>query len=272
MLPESLIDMFVFLFGLAVGSFLNVLAYRIPEEKEVARGRSHCRGCLKELAWHELIPLVSFVLLRGKCRTCRSPIPVQYPLVELVTGILFLFTWKVFGASPFLLSAVFAMLYALFGLCVLIVLFITDLRYFLIPDRIMLLAIGVAVAAVALNKLFFQCGLPGVPCSVLGVFLSLLGAAFFLALVLVSGGRWMGLGDVKLAVFMGLFLGFAKLIAALLIAFFAGSVIGSILILLRKKNLKSEVPFGAFLAPATAISFFLGDTLLKSVHLLPFRW
>ena len=273
MLPEILIDTFFFFFGLVVGSFLNVLAFRIPEQEGwVAGGRSRCRSCLKKLTWHELIPVVSFLVLRGKCLSCRSAISAQYPLVEVACGIAFLLVWKFSGTAVHISSAAFTMVYALFGLCVLMVVFLTDLRHFLIPDRVMVPAIGIAVFAVALNKFLFLCELPGIPCSASGVLFSQLGAGFFLALVTVSGGRWMGLGDVKLAIFMGLFLGFAKLAVALLIAFFAGSVVGIILILLCKKNLKSEVPFGAFLAPATAISFFLGEPLLKTIHLLPFRW
>jgi len=241
---------FLFFIGLAVGSFLNVLIFRIPEGEGVVSGRSHCRKCAKTLSWFELIPLFSYIFLRGRCLVCREHISIQYPLVELISGFNFVlvFWWANvnYGITPF---SFLTISYVLFVFSVLFVVFVTDLRHFIIPDRIVYPAITVTLILILLNRFAFACKFPTVSCGLTNVALSLVGALFFLTLVLVSRGRWMGLGDVKLAVLMGLFLGFGKLIVALLLSFFGGSVIGALLMLLRKKTLKDEVPFGTFLLP-----------------------
>ncbi len=286
---------FLFLLGLITGSFLNVLIWRIPEGEEVVQRRSHCRKCLRTLEWHELIPLWSFMVLGGRCRTCKEPISFQYPLVELACGMLFSFAYwwmeeraqEPLGFMPNALDAVaqfsisgyfpdatkfLALGYVLFAICVFLVVFVTDVRHFLIPDRIILPAIAVSSCLILANRFIFACGISTVNCSLSGAAWSLVGAAFFLLLIIVSRGAWMGFGDVKLAVFMGLFLGFWNMLVALLLAFFGGSLVGGALILASRKTLKSEVPFGAFLAPASLIAFFFGDAILKGVHLSPFRW
>lgn len=267
----------LFLLGLVVGSFLNVLSFRLPEGEQFIAGRSHCRTCLRTLKWFELVPVFSYLFLRGKCRTCRNAVSLQYPVVELVTGILFassyVFLSRNFafdGFKIFLYDSA-SLLYILVALSAFIVMFCTDLRLFLIPDKVVYPAIVISCAFILANGLA-GCRIPFVMCDFASAAWSLAGAAFFLGLVLVSKGAWMGLGDVKLAAFMGLFLGLPKLLVALVLAFFAGSVAGGILIALRKKTLQSEVPFGIFLVPATIISFFAGDALLKALHLSPFRW
>ncbi|MDO8557935.1 MAG: prepilin peptidase [bacterium] len=295
MMPLWFILVFLFLLGLIVGSFLNVLIWRIPEGEEVVQRRSHCRHCARILEWYELIPLWSFVVLGGRCRSCKERISLQYPLVELSSGVLFSFTYwwmekratEPLGflpnvseaATQFSITGLFpdvtnilAISYALFAICVFLVIFVTDVRHFLIPDRVMLPAIALFSCLILANRFIFACGIPTVNCSLPNVAGSLVGAAFFLLLIIISRGVWMGLGDVKLAVFMGLFLGFWNVLVALLLASFSGSLVGLALILVNKKTLKSEVPFGAFLAPAAIAAFFFGDAILKSVHLAPFRW
>lgn len=264
----------LFLFGCAVGSFLNVLAWRLPEGEQVMRGRSRCRGCGKTLRWQELIPILSYILLRGRCAACRTPISLQYPLIELATGVLFVFLFLFMQTRGFLETGAgfLALGYVLFVAASLIVIFITDLREFLIPDAVVIPAAAVSLAVFLLNRFALSCRLPLAGCSNADIIAAVGGAAFFLALVLLSRGAWMGLGDVKLVLLMGLFLGAAKFFFALFAAFLGGSVVGMLLVALRKKNLKSEVPFGAFLAPAALFSFFAGDAILEWIKLAPFRW
>lgn len=222
--------MFYFLLGLCVGSFLNVVINRLETKESIFFGRSHCPKCKTVLKWYDLIPLASFFLLRGRCRKCRKKISWQYPLVELATGLLFLLS-----RNPLYLIIV----------SFLIVIFVYDLKHYIIPDSIVYPAIIIG---------FFYA-----PFSVY----SLVGAAFFLLIVLGSRGKWMGLGDVKLAVLMGFVLGWPMIVPALLLSFVLGAAVGVVLILMKKKELKSEIPFGPFLCLATLVMMLYGPQIVN---------
>ncbi len=273
-----------FVLGTAIGSFLNVLIFRIPRDEPIAASRSYCPHCRKKLEWRELIPLLSFLAQGGKCRSCARPISLQYPLVELATGILFAFVVFQGLRDPsinrlidptVLLSGEFLYLlfeigYWLFIVSVLIVIFVTDLRYYIIPDKITFPAIGIALGYNLFSHLDFGFDLsfgfwnlalkhPFISSFLAALFVSF----FFLALVVVSRGRWMGLGDVKFALFMGLVLGFPHIFVALFLAFTLGSVVGILLIMGRRGSLESQLPFGTFLALTTFIALFWGNTLFN---------
>jgi len=235
----------IFIFGLVVGSFLNCVIYRLA----LPRGRSFCPHCKHILSWQDLIPVLSFLILRGKCRYCQKKISFQYPLVEIATGLLFvLIFWHLdFG---FDLAFGFWILIS----CFLIIIFVYDLKHFIIPDKIIYPAIAVV---------FIYNVLQG-PALLMGSGLAaILAAGFFLSIVLVSRGCWMGLGDVKLAFLMGLFLGFPNILIALFFAFLIGAIIGVGLILAKRKTLKSEVPFGPFLVTGTFVALFLGERIAQ---------
>lgn len=238
---------FFFIFGLAVGSFLNSVVYRLETKESIIKTRSYCPYCKKTLSWFELIPLMSFILQRGRCRKCHKKISLQYPLVELTTGILFtLCGWYFF---PDILHSTF---YILVVSC-LIIIFVYDLKHSIIPNEIVYSGIIVAI----LYRLFRD----------LGQFLNplvaaLVAGAFFFLIILISRGKWMGMGDVKLAVFMGLVLGWPKILLALFLAFLVGAFVSIILMILKKKTLKSQIPFGPFLALSTIIAIFWGNVLI----------
>lgn len=234
---------FIFLLGLCVGSFLNVLAYRLPHNLPIT-GRSFCPTCKKKIPWHDNLPLVSFVFLKGKCRFCHSPISLQYPLVELATGILFVFVFFNFYPDFTLIA------YYLFLVSSLIVVFVSDLLYQIIPDEVVYPAILFS----------FLYGLGKTP-----YFLpSAIGAGvFFLALHFATRRRGMGMGDVKLSFLMGLILGYPQVLVALYLAFLTGAASGVILILLGKKRFGQHIPFGPFLAGATITALFWGEPILK---------
>ncbi len=240
----------IFTFGLIVGSFLNCVIYRLEVGKKPT-GRSYCPKCRHTLCWQDLIPVLSFIALRGKCRYCHKKISIQYPLVEIATGLLFVLIFN-FSFPNLLLTTYYLLL-----TCFLIIIFVYDLKHYIIPDKIIFPAIIITF----IYKLF------GVWCLVFGhwgfIPAAFLASGFFLAIVLVSRGRWMGMGDVKLAFFMGLFLGFPHILTALFLAFFIGAIIGTGLIALRKKSLKSEVPFGPFLIIGTFIALFWGNSLIN---------
>ena len=257
----------IFLFGLVIGSFLNCVIYRLYTREGFFVGRSHCPKCGHKLAWYDLIPLFSFIALRGRCRYCRQKISLQYPLVELATGIIFLLIFKFqalnFGElSIFNFYFLFSVFYFLLIASFLIIIFTYDLQHYIIPDRI----IYPAVAIVFLYQLFkvWSSGFsPNLKILTNPLLSALFASAFFLAIVLASRGRWMGFGDVKLAFFMGLFLGFPDILVALFLAFFIGAIIGTGLIIFKKKGFRSEIPFGPFLVTGTLIAFFWGEEIIN---------
>lgn len=257
-----LIYFFIFISGLAIGSFLNCIIYRLGIEKSFLFGRSSCPNCQYELKWHDLIPILSFFILGGKCRHCKKPISWQYPLVELATGILF-----VFMGYQFLYEIPIRWLdffYLLFITSILIIIFVYDLKNYLIPDKIILPAILVSLI-IKIISAFWQFHFSKESLHLIyNGWLAALGAgAFFLFIVLVSRGRWMGIGDIKLAFLMGLSLGFPDILVALFFAFFFGAIIGLGLIALGKKTFKSEIPFGPFLVTGTFIGLFWANNLIN---------
>jgi len=264
-MQQILYFLIIFIFGLIVGSFLNCVIYRLEVGQGFFKGRSYCPHCKQTLSWLDLIPVLSFFALRGRCRYCHQKISWQYPLVEIVTGLLFIFIFlrsDILGRSDLLIFW-FAIIQFL------IVIFVYDLKHYIIPDRVIYPAIGIALVYNFL-KSDFLVSTPGVFSSTPGVFwksdflISAFGAAgFFLAIVIISRGRWMGVGDIKLAFLMGLVLGWPNIFAALFLAFLIGAIIGIGLIFLGKKTIKSEVPFGPFLVLGTFIALFWGDIIIN---------
>lgn len=243
----------VFVLGLVIGSFLNCVIYRLEQEKSFLKGRSYCTHCKHELAWQDLIPIFSFVFLRGKCRYCQKPISFQYPLVEIATGILFVLIYYSF---PNILVSCFLSLVS----CLLVIIFVYDLKHFIIPDNIIYLAVAIAFLFNILNSYFVTHNSYFIANSLGAAFSA---ALFFLLIVLVSKGQWMGIGDIKLAFFMGLFLGFPNVLLALFSAFFLGAIIGIGLVISRKRTLKSEIPFGPFLVTGTFLALFWGSRIIN---------
>jgi len=245
---------FIFLFGLAVGSFLNCVIYRLETGGTFLRGRSFCPHCKHLLVLRDLIPVFSFLFLKGKCRYCRKPISLQYPLVELATAIIFLLIFWQFISTLFPFITI---LYFFIIASFLIVIFVYDLKHYIILDRVIYPAV---VIAFLYNIYQFTIHHQQ---STINNFLSAFGAAiFFLIIVLVSREKWLGVGDVKLAFLMGLFLGWPNILLALFLAFFVGAVVGTGLIIFDKKTLKSEIPFGPFLVTGTFLALFWGNELI----------
>ncbi|OGZ79474.1 MAG: hypothetical protein A2528_02365 [Candidatus Staskawiczbacteria bacterium RIFOXYD2_FULL_37_9] len=270
------LNVFVFLLGISIGSFLNCAIYRLEQKKKLT-GRSFCPHCKHTLIWKDLIPVFSFLYLRGKCRYCHKKISWQYPLVEIAAGILFLIIFlmssralpqqgvaiqsictKLLDCHVASLLAMTAYLVFMFYVASsLVIIFIYDLKHYLIPDKVLLPAIIITF----LYRLFESFWIPAFAgMTVLAVIIS---AGFFFIIWLVSRGRWMGFGDVKLAVLMGLLLGVSNVLVALFLAFFFGAIIGIILMILDRKGLKSEIPFGPFLILGTFMALFWGSVIIS---------
>ena len=239
------------LLGLAVGSFLNVVILRLPEGRSLWRPASACPGCGTALAWHDNVPVLSFLALRGRCRTCGMAISWQYPLVEIVTAAVFLLAWLELGPSvDFVVAAVFlAALVAITGI---------DLRHRIIPDVISLPGILAGlVASLATQRVFWLD-------SVLGI---LVGGGVFLAIVigygLVTGTEGMGLGDAKLGAMLGAFLGWKALLFALFVSILLGGTVASALLAVGGVGRKDPIPFGPFLAFGGLAGLFWGERVVE---------
>ena len=245
-----MLPIIIFLAGLAIGSFINALIYRLHKGKSWIRGRSICPSCKHTLAWYDLVPVLSFILLKGRCRYCRKKISLEYPLVELSTGIIFVL---IYFFTFFNIQSGQQLLINLFIAAILIIVFIYDLKHYLILDRIILPAIAVVfIANILLGKSWSNMLIPAFAIS-----------AFFLFQFLISRGRWIGLGDLRLGFFMGIVLGWPNAILALFLAYVLGSVISVFLVIFKAKNWHSEIPFACFLCPATFIVMLFGNQLLQ---------
>lgn len=238
---------FVFIIGLCVGSFLNVLIDRLPKGEQVLKGRSRCDYCKKTLRWFELIPLLSFFLQHGRCHRCRRKLSIQYPFIELVTGIGFVIIYY-FSPNSLTLLLSYYLLYSS-----LLVIFVSDLKYQIIPDSMIFLGlIGVLLQGQAFA---FPQGL--------ALWISAFASSMlFFLLWLGTKGKSMGFGDVKLAFLLGLLLGYPKIVVALYSAFLTGALTGVILILKGEKSLKSKIAFGPFLILGALISMLWSDIIL----------
>jgi leader peptidase (prepilin peptidase)/N-methyltransferase len=269
---QSVIPLGAFLFGLVIGSFLNVCILRIPADKSIVLPESSCTKCGKAIAAYDNIPVLSWLILRGKCRHCKTKISAMYPAVELLTGFLFLACYLAFGVT------VDALKWATFS-ALLVVLTITDLRERILPDVVNLFGV---VAGLLFS--FFTTPTDGTakwianrwfdfppPQPVLSFVDAVLGAAVGSGLLwLVAEGYFrlrgregMGLGDVKMMAALGVFLGLKRTLMTVLAGSLLGSVIGIVLIALSKRDRNYELPFGTFLGTGALLVLFFGTPALQ---------
>ena len=236
-------------FGAIVGSFLNVCIYRLPIGKSVAWPASGCPHCRRLLSWYENVPVLSYLVLGGRCRTCHEAIGLRYPAIEALTAVMFALAWWEYGPGPLLAARL------IFG-CALIVLFAIDLEHQLLPNAITLPGIGVGFAF----SLFTE---PGWSASLIGILVGggvLYGVAE--AYYRVRHEEGLGMGDVKMLAMVGAFIGWKLALLTLMMASLSGTVIGLILIALHKGSLKYALPFGTFLALGAAAAATVGPAIL----------
>jgi leader peptidase (prepilin peptidase)/N-methyltransferase len=244
-MAEVLAGAAISVLGLLIGSFLSVVIARLPEGRSVIAPRSACPRCGHPIAWYDNLPIVSFVLLGRRCRSCRAPISWRYPLVELTTGALFLIAYLRRGLTV-------DMVVALVFLGALVAITGIDLDHQIIPDAISLPGIVLGFGASLLP------GGVGWRSSLLGI---LAGGGIFFAIIVLSRGG-MGGGDMKLGAMLGAFLGWQLVLLAILLAVLAGGLVAIALLALGRKGRKDPVPFGPFLALGGAIALLWGDELL----------
>jgi leader peptidase (prepilin peptidase) / N-methyltransferase len=247
--PPGFAEATIVLCGLCVGSFLNVCIHRLPLGGSIVHPASRCPGCGQALVWWDNIPLLSYIALRGRCRTCRLPISVRYPIVEALTAAIFLAHWYVFGPTPLLFVR---LLFA----CALIVLFAIDLEHQILPNVITLPGI---VAG-------FLCSLVAPP----GPLMSVAGIALGGGLLWAIAEIWfrlrkveaMGFGDVKMLAMIGAFLGVKMVVLTFVLSSMIGGVVGAALLATRRADMATRVPFGTMLAVAALVASLFGEPLL----------
>ena len=237
------------LFGLIVGSFLNVCIYRLPRRESIVWPASRCTSCNRELAWFENVPVFGWLVLRGRCRTCRAPVSAMYPIVETVTGVLFGAAMYWYGPTPL------GVVRVAFG-CAMIVLFVIDLQHRILPN-----AITVPGAAIGfVISLFLP---PGWVSSLVGL---LVGGGLLFAIAeayyRVRGVDGLGMGDVKMLAMIGAFLGWQLALVTLILASFGGAVLGIGLLATGRGGMQAALPFGTFLAVGAAIAAVAGDPIV----------
>jgi leader peptidase (prepilin peptidase) / N-methyltransferase len=248
--PDPLQLSILIVLGLTVGSFLNVCIHRIPREQSLMFPPSRCPGCEHRLAWFENIPVLSYAVLGGRCRKCRTRISIRYPLVELATMAVFVVHGEVFGWTALLVPR---LLFA----CAMVVLFAIDLEHHLLPNVITLPGIAVGLVSSAVLP-------PGIVDALIGTVVGggvlwLIGEAYFR----YSGHEGMGGGDVKMLAMIGAFLGWKLVLVTLVLSSFAGSLIGVAVIALKRGGLKYALPYGTFLALGALVASIAGDAIVN---------
>lgn len=246
--------------GVCVGSFINAVLYRIPRGETVWRGRSRCPACGRLIAWRDLIPIASFILLAGRCRHCRQRISWRYPAVELTSGVLFVLGGLVLGPAVLSWPGLGHLALYLTAASFFLVLFMYDLEHYLVPDRIVLAAIALVLILNLLAAVFEVAAAPSAWFLLLGAGA---GGIWFLWQFLVSRGRWVGGGDIRLGLLMGALLGWPQILLALMVAYIGGSILALGLIVTGKKTFKSRLPFATILLPSALIVFLWGDNLWR---------
>ena len=240
----------IFLFGASVGSFLNVCIYRLPKEESIISPRSHCTTCNKPVLARDNIPVLSYILLRGKCRNCGEKFSVIYPIIEFLTGIVFVYFFYFFGFNlkviPYLILT-----------CSLIVISIIDINHRIIPNEISIpfIFLGILFTPILPIKLYD---------SLLGILFGG-GILYSIAVIyaLVAKKEGMGMGDVKLLAMIGAFLGIRGVLVTILLGSFLGTIGGFAAILLSGKGRDYPIPFGAFLSIGAVIALLWGDEMIR---------
>jgi len=241
----QMISFIIFILGIVIGSFLNVCIYRIPREESIAYPPSHCTNCNNVIKWYDLIPVISYIFLKGKCRFCKEKVSIRYPIIELITGVIFMTLYIEYGIS-FNFGK-----YALFS-CFLIVIGMIDFDT---------------------TDVYLKTTLPGIICGVIFMILGwslsyglttyiygvVLGGGLISLIIVLTGG--MGWGDAEICVLCGLFLGLKLTVVMLFLSFVLGGLIGLILIITKKKSRKDYIPFGPYIAIASIMVMYFGERI-----------
>jgi len=234
----------LFLIGLLIGSLINVIVWRMYHDQPFVTGRSKCVHCQHVIAWYDNIPLLSFILLRAQCRHCKNKISFYYPCVEFATGILFLLTGTGIALLQTNVYSVESLLRNLFFVSVLVVIFVMDLRWYIILDKVIVPAIAVTFLLNWLGNIYTVKSL---------LIAMLIGGLFFFIQWFVSRGQWLGSGDIRMGILMGAMLGYPNVIGALFVSYMIGGTISIFFLVFKLKELTSKLPLATFLSIGTFV-------------------
>ena len=248
---EWLILIFIFILGTLIGSFLNVVIFRNPKGESISFPPSHCPNCKTRLTFWDLIPIVSYLYLRGRCRTCNEKVSVQYPIIEGITGLLFIFTYLIFGVGLEFLEYIII-------LSILIAIFMIDYKHYIIPNGMNLLIFLVTLVFLIVGIITGDKDLSDVLFRFYGL---LLGGGFFLLIAIITGA--MGGGDIKLMAALGFLFGFTQTLVLIFFSFIIGGLLSGLLLVLKLKKRKDHIPFGPFICIGALITIFWGESLLR---------
>jgi len=256
---QTAVIFLIFITGLVLGSFFNVVICRVPEKKSIVKPRSACPCCGTVLKPRDLIPVFSFLLQKGRCRYCKSPISLQYPIVELSSGLVFTAVYLKYGISP-------EFFFLCYLMSILIIVFFIDLKHMIIPNGLVLAGIAGGLAFFAL-RFFYNDAVTGDE-PWYSPLLGIAAVSGFLLLVavigmIVYGSDALGMGDVKIFIPISLFLGFKLSVLALFLTIFSGGITGLFLIITKLKNRRSQIPFGPFIVIGTFISLLFGNSIIE---------
>jgi leader peptidase (prepilin peptidase)/N-methyltransferase len=249
MTTETITLVALTLIGACIGSFLNVCIYRLPRRESLMWPASHCTSCGRTLAWYENVPVLGWLALRGRCRTCGSHISIIYPIVELITAVIFVAGYLIYGWTPLLAAR---LLFA----CAMIVLFVIDLQHQILPNVI-------TVPGIVIGFVLSVVMPPGWLSSLIGIVVG--GGVLFAIMEIYARARGfegLGMGDVKMLAMIGAFLGWPLMLLTLVLASFAGSVVGVGMMATRRGGMQTALPFGTFLAVGALVAAVVGDPIL----------
>lgn len=250
-------EVIVIILGLIFGSFLNVVIHRMPLEQSIVKPRSFCPECGKTVRSYDNIPVLSYIILLGKCRDCRTPIPVRYPLVEIFIAFIFWYSYR--SAEYGIVHLIFTLIFLL----ILVALCLIDLKHMILPDE---LTIGGSILFLIYS--FFNPEVRTVEALITAIGVTLLFLGMYVFYIKVRKIEGLGQGDIKMVFLLGIFLGAKKLIVTILLASFSGLAVGIIIIIIKKKGLKYALPFGTFLSIGGIVSYFFGDAILTIISSL----
>lgn len=278
----------LFILGSCVGSFLNVISDRLENGKSIIFGRSHCENCKNKLYVCDLIPIFSFLVLKGRCRYCKEKLSYVYLVSELLTGFIFVFTaFQLNLIKDISGFSILSYIYLIIVFCAYIVILLSDFKFRLIPDKVVIPIIILIFGTLIFNGFFtYFSTYNRLKVDPLGIYLIKVGymknvmspiitgtlyviassfiiSLFFWFLIVITKGRGMGFGDVKLGFLIGLFNAWPNNVLAIFLGFFSGALFSLILILFGKKGMKDTIAFGPFLILGSFVSFFWGSQIVK---------
>ncbi len=245
--------------GIIIGSFINCILYRLEKNESFIKGRSYCPKCKHSLLWKELIPLISWLFLKGKCSYCRKKISIKYPIIEAITGFLFLIT-TIFVINNYPEFYLFFLIFYLTIVFSFLIIFFFDLKHFLVSELVILYT---SIFVVLWSIIAFILEIKTLDTLLIHLLAAVFSALFFYLLYILTKKKGIGFGDIQIIFLLGLIAGFPNILFIIFFASFFGSIVGIFLILFYNKGLKTPLPFGSFLVVLALVALFYSNLIAE---------